>query len=73
MNHNEKIIKLLTELKKDVHELKSDMKEVREYSGRIDKLESIVDRAKGMAIIVVSVATVIFTLMYDYVKKALGL
>lgn len=73
MNNNERIIKLLTELKKDVHELKDDMREVKEYSGRIDKLESVIDRAKGMAIILVSVATVGFTLMYDYVKKALGL
>lgn len=64
---------MLTEMKDDIKHLKIDVAEMKEIDKRVNKLESFTDRVKGMAIIVVAVFTVGFTLAYEYVKKLLGL
>ena len=77
MNKRDEIIILLHDLKKDVGAIKEDIAEldtkISKTEIRINNVESILDRAKGMAIIIVSVFTAGFTLAYEYIKKLLGI
>lgn len=77
MNKRDEIIILLHGLKKDVGAIKEDIAgldgKISKTEIRINNVESILDRAKGMAIIIVSVFTVGFTLAYEYIKKLLGI
>lgn len=77
MRKNDEIIILLHDLKNDISSIKKDISEIdvklTSNENRINKVESIVDKAKGMAIVIVSFVTVGFTLAYEYVKKLLGI
>jgi len=73
MDKETKILVMLTEMKDDIKHLKVDMADIKEIETRVNKLESFTDRVKGMAVVLVAVFTVGFTLAYEYVKKLLGL
>lgn len=73
MEKETKILIMLTEMKEDIKHMKNDVSEIKDIEARVNRLESFTDRIKGMAVIVVAVFTVGFTMAYEYVKKLLGL